>query len=42
MNNAEIASVLEEVADVLEIKDENTFRIRAYRNAARSISAQQR
>lgn len=29
--------MLEEVADVLEIKDENTFRIRAYRNAARSI-----
>ncbi|HEX3131840.1 MAG TPA: DNA polymerase/3'-5' exonuclease PolX [Thermoanaerobaculia bacterium] len=37
MNNAEIASVLEEVADVLEIKDENPFRIRAYRNAVRSI-----
>ena len=30
MNNAEIAQVLEEVADVLEIQNENTFRIRAY------------
>ena len=37
MNNAEVASVLEEVADVLEIQGENPFRIRAYRNAARTI-----
>lgn len=40
MNNAEIAQVLEEVADVLEIQNENTFRIRAYRNAARTIEVQ--
>ncbi len=40
MNNAEIASVLEEVADILEIKDENPFRIRAYRNAARTIEVE--
>ncbi len=37
MNNAEIASTFEEMADVLEIKNENPFRIRAYRNAVRSI-----
>ncbi|MFL6289655.1 MAG: DNA polymerase/3'-5' exonuclease PolX, partial [Thermoanaerobaculia bacterium] len=40
MNNAEIAQVLEEVADVLEIQNENTFRVRAYRNAARTIEVQ--
>ncbi len=40
LNNAEIAQVFEEIADVLEIKNENTFRIRAYRNAARTIEVQ--
>ncbi len=40
LNNAEIAQVLEEVADVLEIQNENTFRVRAYRNAARTIEVQ--
>ena len=40
MNNVEIARVLEEVADVLEIQNENTFRIRAYRNAARTVEVQ--
>lgn len=40
MNNAEIAQVFEEIADVLEIQNENTFRIRAYRNAARTIEVQ--
>jgi DNA polymerase (family 10) len=40
VNNAEIAQVLEEVADVLEIQNENTFRVRAYRNAARTIEVQ--
>jgi DNA polymerase (family 10) len=38
MENLEIASVLEEVADLLEIKGgTNPFRIRAYRKAARTI-----
>ncbi len=37
MTNAEIAAVLEQVADLLEFKDENPFRVRAYRNAARAI-----
>ena len=40
MNHAEIAQVLEEVADILEIQNENTFRVRAYRNAARTIEVQ--
>ncbi len=37
MENIEIARALEEVADLLEIKGANPFRIRAYRNAAQVI-----
>ena len=37
MTKTEIASVLEEVAALLELKGENPFKIRAYTNAARSI-----
>lgn len=37
VNNAEIARLFERVADLLEIEDANPFRIRAYRNAARTI-----
>ena len=37
MTNAEIAAVFEEIADLLEFKGENAFRIRAYRNAARTV-----
>ena len=37
MTNAEIAAVLEQVADLLQFKDENPFRVRAYRNGARAI-----
>jgi DNA polymerase (family 10) len=37
MNNAEIAAVFDEVADLLEFKGANPFRVRAYRNAARQI-----
>jgi DNA polymerase (family 10) len=40
LNNAEIARVLEEIADILEIKNENVYRIRAYRNAARTVEVQ--
>ncbi|HEX9670824.1 MAG TPA: DNA polymerase/3'-5' exonuclease PolX [Thermoanaerobaculia bacterium] len=40
MTNAEIARVLQEVADVLEIRQGDSFRIRAYRNAARTVEAQ--
>ena len=39
MNKAEIASVLEQIATLLELKDENPFKIRAYANAARAIDA---
>jgi DNA polymerase (family X) len=34
LDNLAIARVLRETADLLEIKDENPFKIRAYRNAA--------
>ncbi|OGA51582.1 MAG: DNA polymerase III [Betaproteobacteria bacterium RIFCSPLOWO2_12_FULL_62_13] len=37
IHNADIAAVFEEIADLLEIRDENPFRIRAYRNAARTV-----
>ncbi len=40
MTNAEIARILSEVADVLEILEEDSFRIRAYRNAARTVETQ--
>ena len=33
MDNLAIARILREIADLLEIKDENPFKIRAYRNA---------
>ena len=36
-SNAEIATIFEEIADILEIQNANPFRIRAYRNAARQI-----
>ncbi len=37
MHNADIAVVLDEIADLLEIEGANPFRIRAYRNAARTL-----
>ncbi|HEX2254183.1 MAG TPA: DNA polymerase/3'-5' exonuclease PolX [Thermoanaerobaculia bacterium] len=40
MDNATIARTLAEVADLLEIEGANPFRIRAYRNAVRSIETQ--
>ncbi|HSF44095.1 MAG TPA: helix-hairpin-helix domain-containing protein, partial [Thermoanaerobaculia bacterium] len=40
MDNVEIARILEEVADILEIQNANTFRIRAYRNAVRTVETQ--
>lgn len=36
-HNADVAAVFEEIADLLEIEGANPFRIRAYRNAARTI-----
>ena len=38
VSNAEIASLFERLADLLEVEDANPFRVRAYRNAARTIS----
>jgi DNA polymerase (family 10) len=37
MENAAVADFLDEVADLLELKKSDSFRIRAYRNAARSV-----
>lgn len=37
MTNAEIADVFGQIADLLEFQDANPFRVRAYRNAARTI-----
>ena len=37
MENLEIAKVLSQMADLLEIQDANPFRVRAYRNAARFV-----
>ncbi len=37
MENLEIAQVLSQMADLLEIQDANPFRVRAYRNAARFV-----
>ncbi|HYO16515.1 MAG TPA: DNA polymerase/3'-5' exonuclease PolX [Thermoanaerobaculia bacterium] len=39
MDNPEIARTLEEVADILEIQNANPFRIRAYRNAVRTVQS---
>src|SRR5579862_1120650 len=39
MTNHEIAERFQEIADVLEIKGENTFKIRAYRRAVETIEA---
>src|SRR6266480_3944047 len=39
MDKAGIAAVLQEIGTLLELKDENPFKIRAYANAARSIEA---
>ena len=37
MRNIEIAHLFNEIADFLEVKDENPFRIRAYRRAAQAV-----
>jgi len=37
MNNKEIAQILEEIGQMLELKGENPFKSRAYYNAARTI-----
>ena len=37
MQNQQIAALFEELADLLEIQGANAFRVRAYRNAARTL-----
>ena len=37
VHNADIARVFEEIADLLDIQEANPFRVRAYRNAARTV-----
>ncbi len=37
MTNAEIADVFDQIADLLEFQGANPFRVRAYRNAARTL-----
>ncbi len=37
MKNSEIARVFQDIADLLELKRDNIFKIRAYQKAARSI-----
>ncbi|HTT36744.1 MAG TPA: DNA polymerase/3'-5' exonuclease PolX [Burkholderiales bacterium] len=37
IHNATIASIFEEIADLLDIQGANPFRVRAYRNASRTI-----
>jgi DNA polymerase (family 10) len=39
LDNASIARVLGEIGDLLEIRGENTFKIRAYRNAAEAVAS---
>jgi DNA polymerase (family 10) len=39
MTNSDIAAVFDHVADLLEYRGDNPFRVRAYRNAARTIGA---
>jgi DNA polymerase (family 10) len=37
MENAQIADIFDRMADLLELKDEDPFRIRSYRNTARTL-----
>ena len=39
MQNVEVARIFEDLADLLELDGANPFRVRAYRNAARTIEA---
>ena len=38
VHNSDIEAIFNEVADLLEIKGENPFRVRAYRSAARMVA----
>jgi len=41
LDNAAVARVLEDIAGILEFKDENAFKFRSYRMAAETIEAMQ-
>ncbi|HHH46053.1 MAG TPA: hypothetical protein ENK53_03470, partial [Thiotrichales bacterium] len=36
VHNEDIAAIFDEMADLLEIEGDNPYRVRAYRNAART------
>jgi DNA polymerase (family X) len=38
MNNADVVAALTEIAELLELKNESSFRIRAYENASKAVS----
>ena len=38
IHNSQISNIFNQIADLLEIKDENVFRVRAYRNGAQTIA----
>jgi len=38
IHNNDVAGIFDEIADLLEIKGDNPFRVRAYRNAARTVA----
>lgn len=38
IHNQDIAAIFDEIADLLEIDDANPFRVRAYRNASRTVN----
>jgi DNA polymerase (family 10) len=37
MNNSEIAAIFDDIADMLKLKKDNIFKIRAYQKVARAI-----
>jgi len=37
MENAHVADIFDEIADLLELDEDDAFRVRAYRSAARTI-----
>src|SRR5882672_1023693 len=39
MKNGEVARILDEIGQLLEFKDENPFKIRAYHNGARAVES---
>jgi DNA polymerase (family 10) len=42
IHNSDVSNIFNEVADLLEIQGKNQFRVRAYRNAARTVSGMSR